>query len=126
MTQKQVVERYLTEVLTGAGPGSADEVISSEELRQRTRSFRTAFPDLEVETLIMLAEDDLVAGHFIGRGTHRGLFQGVPPSGRTWEARCTAVYRVESGRIADAWVTWDHLSLMEQLGAVERVRTVSA
>ena len=126
MTPKQVVERYVTELLTGAGPGSADELISSEEVRQRTRSFRIAFPDLEVETLFLLAEDDLVAGHFVGRGTHLGLFQGVPPTGRTWEARCTALYRVESGRIADAWVTWDHLSLMEQLGAVERVRTVSA
>lgn len=126
MTPKQVVERYIAEVLSGTGPGSADELISSEELRQRTRSLQIAFPDLEVEPHVLLVEDDLVAGHFLGRGTHRGLFNGVPPSGRAWEARCTAVYRVEDGRIAEAWVTWDLLALMEQLGAVERVQTVSA
>jgi predicted ester cyclase len=126
MTPKQVVERYLTDVLGGADPASADEVIASEEFRQRAVRLRSAFPDLEVETLVLLAEGDLVAGHLTGRGTHLGLYQGVPPTGRAWEARCTAVYRVDGARIAEAWVTWDNLSLMEQLGAVERVATVSA
>ena len=46
--------------------------------------------------------------------------------GNAWDAPCTAVYRVESGRIAEAWVNWDLLALMEQVGAVERVQTVSA
>jgi steroid delta-isomerase-like uncharacterized protein len=126
MHPKQVVERYLADVLNGGGRGSAHELLSSGELRQRAHSLRAAFPDLEVETVVLLAEDDLVAGHFVARGTHKGLFQGVPPTGRTWETRCTAVYRVESDRIAGAWVTWDSLSLLEQLGAVERVATVSA
>jgi hypothetical protein len=36
------------------------------------------------------------------------------------------VYRVRDDRISEAWVTWDHLSLLEQLAAVERVATVSA
>jgi predicted ester cyclase len=126
MTPKQVVERYLAEVLTSEGPGRADELISSEELRQRAGHFRIAFPDLEIDTLVLVAEGNLVAGHFIGRGTHHGVFQGIPPTGRPWEARCTAIYRIEDDRIADGWVTWDHLSLLHQLGAVERVSTVSA
>lgn len=126
MTPKRVVERYLAEVLNGGSPGSADELISNNGFRERLSRLRIAFPDLEVETLVLLAEDDLVAGHFLGRGTHRGLFQGVPPTGRSWEARCTGVYRVDDGRVADAWVTWDQMSLMEQLAAVQRVATVSA
>jgi steroid delta-isomerase-like uncharacterized protein len=124
MTPKRVVERYLAEVL--GGDRSADELVSGAELRQRVDALRRAFPDLEIETIALLGEDDLVAGHLVGRGTHLGVYQGVPPTGHTWEARCTAVYRVEDGRIADAWVTWDQLSLLEQLGAVERVQTVSA
>ncbi len=74
----------------------------------------------------LLAEGDLVAAHVTARGTHEGLFNGVPPTGNEWEAHCTAIYRVEDGRIAEAWVTWDLLALMEQLDAVERVQTVSA
>lgn len=126
MTPKQVVERYLTEVIEGAGPGSADELVASDDLRIRSLALHRAFPDLEVETVVLLVDGNLVAGHFLGRGTHQGLFQGVPPTGRACEPRWTAVYRVAFGRIADAWVTLDYLSLMEQLGAVERVPTVSA
>lgn len=123
---KAVVERYLAEVLNGARPETAGELISDESLRQRVAGFRTAFPDVEVTTDVLLAEGDLVAGHFRGRGTHEGLFYGVPATGREWNARCTAIYRVEGGRIAEAWVSWDLLSLIEQLGGIERARTVSA
>ena len=126
MTPRQVVETYLTEVLGGDGVGSENELVSSAELRQRTLSLRRSFPDLEVEPVVLVGESDLVAAHFKGRGTHLGLFQGVPPTGRACEARCTAIYRVENGRIAEVWGTWDYASLMEQLGAVERVATVSA
>ncbi len=126
MTPRDVVARYVSEVLGGARPESAQELLASAELERRTTRLRTAFPDLEIEMQVLLAEGDLVATHLAGRGTHLGLYQGVPPTGRSWEARCTALYRVEDGRIAEAWITWDTLALMEQLGAVERVATVSA
>jgi predicted ester cyclase len=126
MSSKRVVQRYLTDVLGAGDSDSADELITSEDVRQRTSRLRSAFPDLEIDTLVLVAENDLVAGHFVGRGTHLDLFQGVPPTGRTWEATCTAIYRVDHDRIAEGWVTWDQLSLMEQLAAVKRVGPVSA
>ncbi|HWQ24868.1 MAG TPA: ester cyclase [Gaiellaceae bacterium] len=127
MAAREVVDRYLAEAFAGGGTAEAGErLIASETLRQRVASMRSAFPDLELETLVLLAEGDLVACHGVGRGTHLGLYQGVPATGRSWEARCTAVYRVEGERIADAWVTWDTLALLEQLGAVTRAGTVSA
>lgn len=124
MEPKYVVQEYIGKVLSGRSP--LDEIVSDVELGQRVRRLKNAFPDLEVETTVLLGEGNLVAGHFAARGTHRGLYQGVPPTGRTWRAGCTAVFRIENGRIADAWVTWDQLSLLEQLGAVERVQAVSA
>ena len=126
MTPSCVVGRYMDEVLGGARPESADELLANGELAHRTARLRSAFPDLEIETQVLLAEAELVACHFVGQGTHLGLFQGVPPTGQAFVTHCTAVYRVEEGRIADAWVTWDYLALMEQLGAVERVAGVSA
>jgi predicted ester cyclase len=126
MTPRRVVERYVAEVLTSGRPGAADELVSSSEVRQRSARLRRAFPDLEVRSVVLLAEHDLVAGHFGAQGTHLGLYQGVPPTERRCETSWTAVYRIEDGRIAEAWVTWDQLSLMEQLAAVRRVPTVSA
>lgn len=123
---RRVVERYLHEVLSGAGPATPAELISSDEVRQRTAGFRRAFPDLDVRAILVVADGEHVAAHFVGRGTHDGLFDGAPPTGRHWEASGTAIYRVVDGRIADARVTWDRLSLLEQLDAVRRVETVSA
>jgi predicted ester cyclase len=126
MGTRDVVERFLVEVLGGTGPASPAELVADERTRARTAALRAAFPDLRLEIVAILSEGSLAAGHFVGRGTHVGVFQGVPPTGRSWEAPCTAVFRVEAGRIADAWMTWDQLSLLDQLGALKRADTVSA
>jgi predicted ester cyclase len=116
MTPRQVVERYL----------AGDARLLDDALRQRDEAFRGAFPDARVTPEVVLADGSLVAVHLAGRGTHLGAFQGCPATGREWAARCTAIYCVVGGRIAEAWVNWDSLAVMEQLGGVERVETVSA
>src|SRR5690606_22642652 len=39
-----------------------------------------------------------------------------PPSGRLLEATYLAIYRIEDGRIAEAWAEWDNLAGLRQLG----------
>jgi steroid delta-isomerase-like uncharacterized protein len=125
MSPKAVVEQYLIEGL-GGSTVTIEEFVSDVELLRRTETLRSSFPDLSVDIVRLVEERDLVAAHFRAQGTHTGVFAGVPPTGRHCDLRCTAVFRVDEGRIAEAWVTWDTLSLMEQLGAVERVAAVSA
>lgn len=125
-TPADVVRRYLDEALVGGGPSVLDELVSSDDLKRRLASFRRAFPDLAVTIRILIAEGDLVGVHLTGRGTHRAFFQGVPPTGRMWTAGCTALYRVEHGRIVDAWVNWDLLAILEQIGAVRRSKAATA
>ncbi len=119
MEAKSVVTRYAAEALNV-------ELVADARLAQRDRAFREAFPDLVLRPVAVAAAGSFVAAHFAARGTHLGLFQGVPRTGRSWAAGCTGLYRVEAGRIAESWVTWDQLALLEQLGAVERAATVSA
>ena len=123
---RSVVERYVREVLNGDGPGTSDELISNEMLRQKVDGFRSAFPDLRVVTHQVLVDGDFVGVSATGRGTHHGIFQGVPPTGRSWTATCTALYRVVDGRIADFWINWDLLSILEQVGGVQRSVNASA
>lgn len=111
-----VVERYVEEVLNGHDLVALEELVADETLKQRVRLFLAAFPDLEVTTNLVVADGGLVAVNLIGRGTHAGTFQGVPPTGRCWAATCSAFYRVEGERIADAWVNWDVLGILDQLG----------
>lgn len=122
----EVVTRYIDDVLMGGDPSVLDELVSNPELRQRVTSFRRAFPDLAITNRLLISEGDLVAVHVTGRGTHRDFFQGVPATGRVWTAGCSAFYRVEDRRIADAWVNWDVLAILEQIGGITRAAIASA
>ena len=121
-----VVSRFLIDVLTGGDLVALEELVSNQELRRRVVSFRQAFPDLAIRSRLLISEGDLVAVHITGRGTHRGFFQGVPASGRVWTAGCSALYRIENQQIADAWVNWDLLAILEQIGGVTRSAAASA
>jgi predicted ester cyclase len=122
----QVVRTYVADVLNRGDAEVAKGLIADETLRHRMAAFRLAFPDLHVATDEWLAGGELVAGHFTGTGTHLGVFQGCPATGRRWRASCTAIYRVREGQIVDSRANWDLLGLLEQLGCVRRVATVSA
>lgn len=116
---KAVVARYLDEVLNGRNLEAVDEIIGDPDVKARVLRFRSAFPDLQVETHRLIAEGDLVAVYVTGRGTHKGLFAGKhPPTGRTWQTDCNAMYLVRDGKIVDFWVNWDWLDLSQQLGLV--------
>lgn len=123
---RSVVKRYVSEVLVGGDEPAAGRLIANEPFRQRVRTFRKAFPDLAVEPELLFAERDLVAMRATARATHLGTFQGVPPTGRSWSATCTALYRVRGGAIVDAWVQWDVLGILEQIGAVRRAGVATA
>lgn len=123
---RTVITQYVTQVLAGGDAQAAKRLIANEPFRQRVHAFRTAFPDVSVEPELLIAEGDLVALRATGRGTHLGTFQGVAPTGRSWTATCTALYRVRGGAIVDAWVQWDVLAILEQIGGVRRAGAATA
>jgi steroid delta-isomerase-like uncharacterized protein len=123
---RQIVQSYLADVLGGGAIGRAIELIGDETLRRRVKTFRGAFPDLRVRIRQIVAQDDMVAVRLVGSGPHHGVFHGCPPTGRSWEATCTAIYHVDDGRITRAWVNWDLVAVMEQIGCIERAATASA
>jgi predicted ester cyclase len=90
------------------------------------QAYRTAFPDLTITVRQLVIDGDWVAVHATGRGRHTAVFQGCPPTGRAWSAACTAMFQVSDPHVVRGWVTWDLLSILEQLGAIERSDTVSA
>jgi predicted ester cyclase len=42
----------------------------------------------------------------------------MPVTGRRVSMEGISIYRVENGRLAEAWVRYDALGLMQQLGAI--------
>jgi steroid delta-isomerase-like uncharacterized protein len=66
----------------------------------------------------MIAEGDRVAARFTMRGTHRGAFFGVPPSGKSIEVQAMNFYRLAGGQFVEERGQPDLLGLMQQIGAI--------
>lgn len=82
-------------------------------------SVLSAFPDVQVETLDLVAEDDRVAHRFRATGTHEGEFLGAPPTGDEVSVTGIAIRRIEDGQFVEEWEVLDALGLFRQLGVVE-------
>jgi predicted ester cyclase len=66
----------------------------------------------------MVAEGDKVAVRLNVTGTHKGEFQGLPPSGRKLSLDEMAFLTIIDGRITEGWITSDTMSFMQQIGAI--------
>jgi steroid delta-isomerase-like uncharacterized protein len=87
---------------------------------------RTAFPDLHFEIHEMLAEGEIVAFRSTMTGTHRGPFQGLPPTGKPVSVAHMHFVRLIGGKASDLWHVWDMAGLMRQLGVASAPRPQTA
>lgn len=53
-----------------------------EQYKQLLAMYFAAFPDLHITIEDMIAEGDRVVLRLTARGTHRGPFMGIPPTGK--------------------------------------------
>ena len=79
---------------------------------------RGGFPDIQWTLEEMIAEDDKVAARFTMRGTHQGVFFGVPPTGKAIAVQAMNFYRLSGGQFVEERGQPDLLGLLQQIGAV--------
>jgi len=77
-----------------------------------------AFPDLERPVEDLVAEGDRVVARWTSSGTHKGDFQGIPPTGKHVETSGITIFRIENGKIVEEWSESDVLGMLQQLGAI--------
>ena len=116
---KAVVRRMIDEVMNAGRMESIGELYSpalAAGARRWIAPFRDAFPDVHMEIVQLVEEDDTVVGRFRCSATHLGTWQGVPATGRRFE-RVDEVYffTVTDGRISAAWGLEDNESRKRQL-----------
>src|SRR3712207_2970237 len=88
------------------------------EHKQLLAAITRAFPDLHHDIKDMVAEGGKVAVRINVTGTHKGEFQGIPPSGRKLSLDEMAFLTIIDGRITEGWITSDTMSFMQQIGAI--------
>lgn len=76
---------------------------------------RAAFPDLVIEPVKILEEDDKVAVVVRISGTHRGEFMGNKGTGRAFEIEGVDILRVKNGKLREHWGVMDSGHMLAQL-----------
>jgi steroid delta-isomerase-like uncharacterized protein len=112
------VDRYLDPNFINHDPPLPGSAAGGEGMRQASEVFRQAFPDWRSDVQQMIAEGDLVAKHFVARGTHRGSVMGEPPTGQHVVLRGINIFRMTGDKIIERWGRLDDLGMLQQLGLV--------
>ncbi|HEX6292174.1 MAG TPA: ester cyclase [Herpetosiphonaceae bacterium] len=86
-------------------------------IRANVRILRAAFPDWRVTIEEMIAMPDRVLTRWCAEGTHLGSFMGFAPTGRRISATGISIFYITGGRIQDARVSRDSLSMLRQVCA---------
>ena len=89
-----------------------------DTLKSIVSQLRSAFPDLQVTIDEMIAEGDMVVARTTWTGTHRGNFQGIPPTGQkvTWGS--IDIVHVRGGQFVSHFGLQDGVGLLQQVGAI--------
>jgi predicted ester cyclase len=92
------------------------DVRSREQFKEFLRQYDAGFPD-NVQTFThIVAEGDMIGVFATYEGTHSGQMGPFAPTGKRVKFDFAGVFRVEGGKLAEFWVTWDNMAVLAQLG----------
>jgi steroid delta-isomerase-like uncharacterized protein len=92
------------------------DVLDLDQLKAFLRLDTGVFPDSVQTIKHLVADGNLVALWATYEGTQRGPMGPFSPSDARAQFDFGAVFRMEDGKIAEWWVTWDNMTILRQLG----------
>src|SRR5438270_2519413 len=72
-----------------------------EIIKKHISEWLSGFPDLKFSLEQMIAEGNRVFSLLTMNGTHRGLWQGIPPSGKRVNIRLMTIHRIQKCKIIE-------------------------
>lgn len=100
-----------------------EEVRGIDAITEQQFEIFDGFPDMRYNRKEILAEGDLVACRWQVSGTHEGTFESIPPTDQRVEVTASGIFRLRDGKVAEVWLNYDRLGMMEQLGVIEPPET---
>lgn len=136
---KTTVQRAFEDLFNHGRLAVADEVVSAafvthaappgtprgpEGLRELVTLLRTAFPDARIVIEDLIAEGERMCARTTLRGTHRGQFLGIAPTGRRVIQEQMHIVRFVGGKAVEHRSLSDDLGLLRQLGQLGTLSSV--
>ena len=127
-----LVQRWFNEVSTQGNLSVADEIFAADYVnhdptgwpqgplgaKTAASAYRAGYSDLAFTIEDQIAEGDRVTTRWTAYGTHDGELYGVPPTGKKVIVTGISIERIAGGKIAETWVNFDALGMLQQLGVV--------
>ena len=129
-----IVKRWIEELFNQRNLAVADELVPPDHVNHDPGTpgipngpegsklvvsvYSTAFPDVRLSIEDQFTQGDRVVTRWSATGTHQGELMGIPPSGKRATVTGIQINRVANGKIAESWVNWDTLGLLQQIGAI--------
>jgi len=108
-----VADDFVTEGLSDA---AGNPVRGPASFKPFYRQFRTAFPDMHFTIEDSLVEGDKILVRCRVRATHTGPGFTPSPTNKTVDFTGMCLVRVQDGKLAQGWNSFDFLTLYQQLG----------
>lgn len=133
-TDEQLIEGFLTALVGGDAEGIAElvtedcvlhqprwpkDTVGREAIVTETRTNTGSFTDLVITVEQSVTDGDRIGAYVTASGRNVGPLRvgdrEVAPTGQAFRVPQFGIYRLEDGRIAEAWVLADALGIVEQL-----------
>lgn len=136
-----LVKRLVDEVWNKGNLKVADELSSStsgfhdpmsgdlttlDAFKKHVQNVRTGFPDMRVAIDDIAVSGDKVYMRWTVTGTHKGPFMGADATNKRGVTPGMSVSRIQGGKIAETWMFYDVLGLLQQLGLAPAMREEAA
>ena len=99
-------------------PGQSEPLQGPKGYLMIIAMMRGGFPDIQWTIEDMVTENNKVAVRFAIRGTHKGVFFGVPATEKSIVVQAMNFYRLADNQIIEEFGQPDMLGLLTQIGAV--------
>jgi steroid delta-isomerase-like uncharacterized protein len=113
-----VLDELLASDYVGHDPASPEPLRGPEGVKEFISTYRAAFSDARVTVEQQLAEGDLVATRWSGRGTHDGELMGIQPTGKQVTVSGLTISKLLGGKIVEEYQNWDTFGMLKQLDAI--------
>jgi predicted ester cyclase len=99
-----------------AMPPELWEINDNSVFKAFVADFLKAVPDCNDEIEFIIADSNMVTYVTTTTGTQTGPMGDLPPSGKKFMLKNIVIQRIEDGKVAETWISWDNVALLTQLG----------
>lgn len=99
---------------------SPTDVVGIDSARAYFANYLTGFTEISFTIKDEFGMDDKLVKHWNFKGTHTGVFFGIPATGKKVDIDGVTLVRMENRKIAEERDFLDNLEFMQQLGLIPR------